>query len=45
MNNYNSTYYRIIIIKPVNVDPIIYVDFNKENDKESPQYKYKNNLK
>ena len=38
VNKYNNTY-RKIKMKPVNVKPSIYIDFNKENNKEGPKLK------
>ena len=32
VNKYNSTYYRAIKMKPVDVKPSMYIDFNKENN-------------
>ena len=32
MNKYNNTYHRAIKVKPVDVKPSIYIDFNKENN-------------
>ena len=39
VNKYNNTYRRTIKMKYVDVKPSIYIDFNKENNKESPKYK------
>ena len=39
VNKYNNTYHRTIKMKPVDVKPRIYIDFNKENNKESPKFK------
>ena len=33
MNKYNNTYNKTIKMKPVDVNPSIYIDFNKENNK------------
>ena len=38
VNKYNNTY-RKLKMKPVNVKPSIYIDFNKENNKEGPKLK------
>ena len=35
-NKYNNTHHRTIKMKSVDVKPYIYIDFNKENNKESP---------
>ena len=32
-------------MKPVDVKPSIYINFNKENNKESPQFKIGDNVK
>ena len=39
VNKYNNTYHRTIKMKAVDVNPIIYIDFNKENYKEGPIFK------
>ena len=39
INKYNNTYQRTIKMKPVDVKPSIYIDFNKENNKEGPKVK------
>ena len=41
VNKYNNTYHRSIKMKPVDVKLSIYLDFNKENDKEGPKFKVK----
>ena len=35
-NKYTKTYHRTIKINPVDVKPSMYIDFNKENNKEVP---------
>ena len=35
IQQYNNTYHRTIIMKPVDVKSIIYLDFEKENIKDS----------
>ena len=45
VNKYNSTYHRTIKMKPVNVKSSTYIDFNKENNKESPKFKIGDNVK
>ena len=37
VNKYNNTY-RTIKMKPVDVKPRIYIDFNKENNKEGIKF-------
>ena len=39
VNKYNNTYLRTIKMKPVEVKPSMYVDFNIDNNKESPKFK------
>ena len=38
-NKYNNTYHKTIKNKPVNVNPTMHIDFNKENNKEGPKFK------
>ena len=39
VNKYNNTYHRIIKMKPVDVKPSSFNDFDKENNKEGPKFK------
>ena len=39
VNKYNNTYYRTIKMKPADVNPSMYIDFNKEYNKEDPKFK------
>ena len=39
VNKYSNTYHRPIKMKPDNIKPSIYIDFNKENNKEGPKFK------
>ena len=39
VNKYNNTYYRPIKMKPIDANPSLYIDFNKENNKEGPIFK------
>ena len=39
VNKYNNTYHRIIKMKPVDVNPNMYFNFNNENNKEDPKFK------
>ena len=39
VNKCNNTYHRIIKIKPVDVKPSIFIDFDKKNNKEDPKFK------
>ena len=45
VNKYNNVHHRTIKIKPVDVKQTIYIDFNKENNKESPKFKIFNNVR
>ena len=45
VNKYKNTYHRIIKNKPVHVRPSIYVDFNKENNKEDPKFKVSDHVR
>ena len=38
-NKYNNTYHITIKMKPADVSPSMYIDFNKENNKERPKFK------
>ena len=41
VNKYNNVYYRTVKMKPADDDvkSSMYIDFNKENNKESPKFK------
>ena len=39
MNEYNNTYHRTTKMKAVDVRPSIYIDFNKENNKDGFKFK------
>ena len=39
INKYNNTYHRTINMKPIDVNSSVYIDFNKENNKEGPKSK------
>ena len=39
VNKYNNTYHRTIKMKSVDLNPSMYIDFNKENSKEGPKFK------
>ena len=39
VNKYSNTYRSTIKIKSVELNPSIYLDFNKENSKEGPKFK------
>ena len=39
VNKYNNTYHRAIKMKPFDVKSSIYIDLNKENNKQGPKFK------
>ena len=39
VNKYNNTYHKTIKMKPIDVNPSMYIDFNKENNEEGPNLK------
>ena len=39
VNKYNNTYQKTIKMKPVIVNPTLYIDFNKENIKGGSKFK------
>ena len=39
VNKYNNTYHSIIKLKPVDINPSIYFNFNKKNNKEGSKFK------
>ena len=39
VNKYSNTYHRTIKMKVVDVKGSIYIDFNKENNKQGPKFK------
>ena len=45
MNKCNDTYHRTIKIKPVDVKPSMYIDFNKENNNEGSKFKVSGNVR
>ena len=45
VNKYNNTYHRTNKIKSVYRKPSIYIDSNKENNKEDPKYKVDDNVR
>ena len=44
VNKYNNKYHKTIKMKPV-VNPSMYIDFNKENNKEGPKFKVGDNVR
>ena len=45
VNKYNNTYHRPIKMNPDDVNTSIYIDFNKENNKEDPRFKVGNHVR
>ena len=45
VNKYNNTYYKTTKAKPVDANPSMYIDFNKENNKEGPRFKVGDNVR
>ena len=44
-NKSNNTFHWTIKMKPINVKPSMYIDFNKENNKGSPKLKVGDNVR
>ena len=44
VNKFNNTY-KIIKMKPVDINPSMYIDFNKGNNMEGPKFKVGDNVK
>ena len=44
VNECNNTYYSRTKMKPVNVKPSTYIDFNKENSKRYPKFEVADHL-
>ena len=45
VNKFNNIYHKIMKIKPIHVNPSMYYDFIKENNKEDPKFKVNNYVK
>ena len=45
INKYRNTYHRVIKMKPVYVNPSMYIDFNKENNMEGPKFEVGNYIR
>ena len=45
VNKYNSTYHKTIKMKSTDVNPSLYIDFNKENNKEGLKFKVGDNVR
>ena len=39
VNKYKNTYHRTTKLKPVDVNPSMYIDFTNENNKERPKFR------
>ena len=44
VNKYNKTYHKTSKIKPAYVNPNMYINFNKENNKEGVKFKVGDNF-
>ena len=42
VDKYNNMYHTTIKMKPIDINPSIYIDFDKENNKEGPKFKVGN---
>ena len=45
IKKYNNTYQRTSKMKPVDVKPSTYIEFDKENNKEGPKFKVGDNVR
>ena len=45
INKYNNTYHRTINMKPIDVNSSVYIDFNKENNKEGTKSKVSDHVR
>ena len=45
VNKCNNTYHRTIKMNPVDVNPSIYIDFNKANNKKDPKSRVGDHLR
>ena len=45
VNKYNSTYQKTIKMKPVDVKLTMYIDFNKNNNKEVTKFKVRDGVR
>ena len=45
VNKYNNAYHKAIKMKPADVNPSMYIDFNKGKNKEGPKFKVVDNVR
>ena len=45
VNKCNNTYHKTIKIKPIDINPSMYIDFNEENNKKSAKSKVGDNVR
>ena len=45
VDKYNNPYHTTIKMKLIDINPSIYIDFDKENDKEGPKFKVGNHVR
>ena len=45
VNKYSHTYHKAIIMKPADVRPKMFIDFDKENNQEGPKLKVDDNVR
>ena len=45
VNRYSNAYHTTIKMKPVDVNPSVYMHFNKESNKEIPKFKVEDNVR
>ena len=45
ISKYNNSYHRTIKMEPVDVDPSMYFDFNKENNNEGSKFKVRHHVR
>ena len=38
VNKYNNTHHKTIKLKPVDINPSMYIDLNKENNRKGPKF-------
>ena len=45
VNKYNNRYHRTIKMKPADLEPTLYFDFNKENNEEGSKFNFGDNVR